>query len=198
MSTIKPNNLEQIIIDAAKSAQRFHIKMTDGEYVSFSHESFLQNYLALQLFIKTRCRVNVDPSKRKIREGTGSRGRKPLDMQSRFDVVLWKISTEQLKAVIEIKQVRGSNPVLDDIRKVSDFLKTSSGRGASGYVLYYTDQSRMKKWNGKDARFIRKRFKVVEEKMHNIVEHDRRVGLRAQYVCDKTELDPWGFALFRC
>ena len=49
----KPNKFEREILKAAVAAQKFHIKMTGGQYIWYSHESFLQNYIAIQLFKKT-------------------------------------------------------------------------------------------------------------------------------------------------
>lgn len=198
MTTNTTNALEKTIMNAAKSAQKFHFKMTNGEYVSFSHESFLQNYIAIQLFKETHYCVNVDPSKQKIRNEMGLGGRKPLDIQKRFDIVLWKKTILAIRAVVEIKQSWTKDPVLKDIRKVSKFLNTSGGERASGYVLYYTDHRRKEWWNGRDVKFIRDRFQVVVEEIPRIVERDRSAELRAEYVSNKKAEDPWGFALFRC
>ena len=198
----KPNKFEREILKAAVSAQKFHIKMTGGQYVWYSHESFLQNYIAIQLFKKTDHCVYIDPSPKKIRESSVSASRKPPKViGQRFDLVFWAKTGDKVKAILEIKETWERSPVLDDIRKISNYLKTQDGRDVQGYVLYYTDKRRNDRWKGNDAKFIEKRFRAVDEKMRTIVRNGGSIGLRhdaSTYIFDGKDWDPWGFALFRC
>ncbi|MCY3627489.1 MAG: hypothetical protein OXG88_07610 [Gammaproteobacteria bacterium] len=200
----QPNQFEKAILDAAREAQYFHMDMTDGWYLSYSHESFLQNFIAFELFNKTDHWVNIDPSRKKIRQEIGTYGRRPGSqlLQQRFDLVVWKKSSLGVKAVIEIKIKGGSERVLQDVNKVRGFLKTTHGQKAYGYVLYYTDKKRSKTGigtEGRDLQFIGSRFTKIDE---NIRPHSRsQTGLRhraTDYVQIHELDDPWGFALFRC
>lgn len=199
---VQPNQFEKAILDAAMSAQEFHIEMTGGQYLWYSHESFLQNFIAVRLFETTDHCVYVDPSPKKIRESSASASRKPpKSLRQRFDLVFWLKSEDRVKAIVEIKATWGKKPVIDDILKVSNYLKSGDGRGVQGYVLYYTDHSRNKRWKGNDRRFICNRFRNVENDMQKMFRNKANCGLRhklADYIYDEDNADPWGFALYRC
>lgn len=201
---VKPNKFEKAILDAAKKAQEFHKKMADGPYLSYSHESFLQNFIAMNMFKNTGHYVFVDPSPKKILEWYPSAGKKPpknLNLRERFDLVFWLKSEDRVKAIVEIKVTWGKKPVMDDVHKVSEYL-TKDGRGIPGYVLYYTDKRRNDRWKGNDIKFIRKRFYEVDKEIkEGIGRNKQNVGMRhrpADYTYDPKDDDPWGFALFRC
>ena len=199
---VQPNDFEKAILDAAFAAQRFHLKMTGGQYLWYSHESYLQNFVAVRLFKKTSHYVYIDPSPKKIRESSASSSKKPPpNLRQRFDLVFWLKSEDRVKAILEIKATWGKKPVMDDIRKVSTYLNTKDGQGVAGYVLYYTDHRRNERWKGKDSRFIGNRFRVVDEDIRRVRGCARTTGLRHSlfdYVCDQKNEDPWGFALYRC
>jgi len=191
---VKPNDFETALIDAAKAAQKFHIKMTEGAYLWYSHESFLQNFIAMNMFRNKKmghC-VYVDPSPKKIREGLDAPGKKgPKNLRQRFDLVFWRKSRNEVKAIVEIKVNSEKELVKKDINKVSNYLKTKDGQNIQGgYVLYYTDHIRKPRWQGQDSKFIRDRFSKIEK--------EKKVELRTTYVHDPKDTDPWGFALFRC
>ena len=85
-----PNQFEKAILDAATSAQRFHIKMTSGDYLSYSHESYLQNYIAINIFRNKGFYIYIDPSPKKIREASDSISKRPPNnISQRFDLVFW-------------------------------------------------------------------------------------------------------------
>ena len=190
----KPNDFEKALLDAAKAAQKFHIEMTEGAYLWYSHESFLQNFIAMNMFKNKKmghC-VYVDPSPKKIREWLDSPGKKgPKNLRQRFDLVFWRKSKIEVKAIVEIKMNSGKELVKKDINKVSNYLKTKDGQNIQGgYVLYYTDKLRKDKWKGQDSKFIQDRFCKIKK--------EKKVELRATYIHDSKDTDPWGFALFRC
>lgn len=199
---VQPNDFEKEILGAAFAAQRFHLKMTGGQYLWYSHESYLQNFVAVELFKKTSHCVYIDPSPKKLRESSASSSKRPPpNVKQRFDLVFWLKSDARVKAILEIKVAWGKKPVMDDIRKVSTYLNTKDGQGVTGYVLYYTDHRRNKRWKGKDSRFIGDRFKSVDEEVKSMRGRDRTAGLRHglfDYVCDRKNEDPWGVALYRC
>ena len=201
---MKPNNFEKAILDAAWNAQKFHIEMTDGRYLWYSHESFLQNFIAREMFKKIEHCVYVDPSPKKIREMAASASKKPpKNLQQRFDLVFWLKTDDEVKAIVEIKRAWVKTPVMDDIYKLWEYRKTNDGRNIRYYyVLYYTDHSRKDIHEGTDSKFIRDRFCKVEQKIKEGTGQDKQnVGLRhgpADYICDPDKDDPWGFALFRC
>ena len=201
---VEPNEFEEAILDAAWNAQEFHIEMTGGQYLWYSHESFLQNFIAREMFNNTEHCVYVDPSPKKIRESTASASKKPpKNLQQRFDLVFWLKTDDEVKAIVEIKRAWGKKPVMDDIYKLWEYRKTKDGRTIRYYyVLYYTDHSRKDRWKGDDSRFIRDRFCNVDKEIKEEAGRDKQnVGLRHRpddYICDPDKDDPWGFALFRC
>lgn len=189
-----PNQFEKAILDAAVSAQRFHIKMTGGYYLWYAHESYLQNYIAIRMFKKTGFYVSVDASPKKIRKDADSISKRPPgNSAQRFDLVFWRKSKNQLKAIVEIKRAWSQRPVIKDVEKLSGFITKKDAGDATGYVLYYThDDTR-----DMGAQVIADRFNRVNDTMRN------QLGLHGlthpvdSYI-PKSGDPPWGFALFRC
>ena len=203
---MKPNKFEKAILDAAIAAQKFHIEMTGGQYLWYSHESFLQNFIAREMFMNKdmgHC-VYVDPSPKKIREWLDSPSNKgPKNLRQRFDLVFWfKSGKNRVKAIVEIKRAWEKNSVMDDIYKLWEYRKTEGDQDIDGYVLYYTDHRRKDRWKRKDSKFIQDRFCEVDKEIKEGTGRDKQnVGLRHRpndYICNPDEDDPWGFALFRC
>lgn len=190
---MKPNQFEKAILDAAVAAQKFHIEMTDGHYLWYSHESFLQNFIAITMFKnkkKAGHYVYVDASPKKIRESSDSSGEGDEDQRQWFDLVFWFKSKNEVKAIMEIKVTWGKNLVMKDIYKLSKYL-TEDSRNIHGYVLYYSDHK------GKDKRVIQDRFSEVEEEIKKVIGQKRqKVELRDSRIHKPRNGDPWGFALF--
>lgn len=194
-----PNQFEKAILDAAVSAQRFHFKMTDGYYLWYTHESYLQNYIAIRMFKKTGFCVSVDASPKKIRQDSDSISKKPpSNSAQRFDLVFWHKTKNQLKAIVEIKRTSNQNRIIKDVEKLRGYITKKDAGGAAGYVLHYThyDTGDMGA-RDKDAQVIADRFNRVNDTMRN------QLGLRGlthpvdSYI-PKSGDPPWGFALFRC
>ena len=145
---IMVTSFEMEILDAAVAAQHFHIDMTGGQYLWESHESFLQSYIAFRFarfdsegrFQKGGYRVYIDPSSERVRGSLANsyRGRTPMK-RSRFDLVFWLKTRDEVKAVLEIKRAWTKKPIEDDINKVTQFLGKKISENAAGYVLHYTD-----------------------------------------------------------
>ena len=193
----KPNNFEKAIMDAAKAAQEFHIEMTDGAYLWYSHESFLQNFIAIEMFKNKKMGhwVYIDASPKKIRESSDSASEEDEeDSRQRFDLVFWLKSEDRVKAIVEIKVRQWKQPVMKDIEKVSNYLGTKDGKNIAGYVLFYDDQrgdQRRKDSQSQDSKIkIQGRFSEIEK--------EKKVELRGTYIHKPKGRDPWGFALCRC
>ena len=183
-----PNKFEKAILDAAISAQRFHIEMS-GYYLWYSHESYLQNYIAIEVFENQGFYIYVDASPRKIREGSDSISKRPpSNVAQRFDLVFWHKTQNQLKAIIEIKRAWNQTPVIKDVKKLLGYITKKDAGGATGYVLYYTDG---------DAQVIINRFNRVNDTMRNQLNLRGLTHPVDSYIC-KSDDPPWGFALFRC
>lgn len=194
-----PNKFEQSILNAALKAQRFHIDMTGGWYVWYSHESFLQNFIARELAADYR--VNVDLSGKKLRNAVRPRGRppNPYSLQQRFDLIVWSKTTAKVKAVIETKIGWNKAPVLRDVKKVQEFRNLAHGKDAAGYVLYYTDKIRSRKGSKWDRKTLADRFVRIHDNMRANL--GIQYGIRhepSEFVFTHKIDDPWGFALFRC
>ena len=189
-----PNQFEKAILDAAISAQRFHIKMTSGYYLWYSHESYLQNYVAVEMFRKQGFYIYVDASPKKIREGSDSISKRPPgNIAQRFDLVFWHKTKNQLKAIVEIKRAWNQTPVIKDVKKLSGFITKKDAGGATGYVLYYTHDDTQ----DMDAQVIIDRFNRVNDTMRNQLSLHGLTHPVDSYIY-KSDDPPWGFALFRC
>lgn len=183
------NKFETAILDAAVSAQEFHIKMTDGYYLWYSHESYLQNYVAIEVFENQGFYVYIDASPKKIREGADSISKRPpSNISQRFDLVFWHKTKNQLRAIVEIKRAWNQGPVIKDVEKLLGYITKKDAGGATGYVLYYTHD---------DAQVITDRFNRVNDTMCNQLNLHGLTHPVDSYIRKSGDL-PWGFALFRC
>ena len=162
----RPNDFEKALLNAAKAAQKFHIDMTEGAYLGYSHESFLQNFIAIKMFEKTGHCVYIDASPKKIREWTVPASKKPPKYR-RFDLVFWFKSKNKVKAIVEIKRAWEKNSVMGDVNKLRKYRETKDGEKNIRYyyVLYYTSHSNKDRRKGEGSKFIRDRFCKVEQKI---------------------------------
>ena len=186
-----PNQFEKTILDAAFDAQEFHIEMTNGYYLWYSHESYLQNFIAIKAFENQGFFVYVDASPRKIREYSNSISKRPpRNSAQRFDLVFWHKTKRRPKAIVEIKRTSNQNKVIKDVEKLRGYITKKDAGGATGYALHYTHDAT-------DAQVIINRFNRVDYTMRN------QLGLHGlthpvdSYI-RKSGDPPWGFALFRC
>ena len=189
-----PNQFEKAILDAAVCAQKFHIKMTGGYYLWYSHESYLQNYIAIETFKRTKFYCYVDASPKKIRADSDSTSKRPPGNNAqRFDLVFWHKTKNQVRAIVEIKRAWNQGPVVKDVRKLLDFLPKKDAGGATGYVLFYNhdDTPNM------DGKVIADRFNRVNDTMRNQLNCHGLTHPVDSYI-RKSGDTPWGFALFRC
>lgn len=184
-----PNKFEAAILDAAVSAQEFHIEMTGGYYLWYSHESYLQNYIAIEVFENQGFYVYVDASPKKIREGADSISKRPpSNIAQRFDLVFWHKTKNQIRAIIEIKRAWNQTPVIKDVEKLLGYITKKDAGGATGYVLYYTHG---------DTQLIINRFNKAKYTMRKQLSLHGLTHPVDSCIC-KSGDPPWGFALFRC
>ena len=189
-----PNEFEKGILKAAISAQKFHIKMTAGYYLSYSHESYLQNYIAIKIFKNQGFYISVDASPKKIREDSDAISKRPPSkFAQRFDLVFWHKTKNQAKAIVEIKRAWNQTPVIKDVKKLLGYITKKDAGGATGYVLYYTHDDTQ----NMDAQVIVDRFNRVNDTMRNQLSLHGLTHPAHSYIY-KSGDPPWGFALFRC
>ncbi len=179
--------------------------MTDREYLWKSHESFLQNYIAIYLFRKLNCYVNVDYSGKNIgKYDTGFDSQKEYSRR-RFDLVCWREGPGKRKrtvnSIIEIKTWRPPADVVKDVRKISEYLLSNNSRRCSGHVLYYQDFKRDKKQADATWKRIRSRFESVNSQLESefslSIQANLVHGVSDYIFGKKGEIDPWGIALYR-
>lgn len=176
------NKFEKAILDAAVSAQEFHIKMAFGYHLQFSNESFLQNYIAIKVFNKHRFPTYIDASPKRIYEQSD------LPSGIRFDLVYWFKNGYRPRAIIEIKRAWSQTPIIDDVQKILNYREENDDPYVAGYVLYYTDG---------DAQFILDRFNRVNDTMRRQWGAHGLTHPVENYIFSEYD-PPWGFALFRC
>lgn len=188
-----PNQFEKAILEAAVCAQEFHIKMTGGYYLRYSHESYLQNYIAIEMFKRTGFYVYVDASPKKIRVDSDQPTKDRRASAQRFDLVFWHKTKNQVRAIIEIKRSWNQGPIMKDVGKLLDFLPKKDAGEATGYVLYYNhdDTPNM------DGKVIADRFNRVNDTMRNRLNLYGLTHHVDSYI-RKSGDPPWGFALLRC
>ena len=123
---MQPDTFEQSLLNAAVSASKFHIKMTRGEYLWKSHESFLQNYIAIYLHSEMGNSLSIDYSAKNISRRDASFKSQSNEKIQRFDLVCWeKEDWHKVKSIIEIKQWRGPKDVFKDAIKISEYFSST-------------------------------------------------------------------------
>lgn len=185
-----PNKFETAILKAAVSAQKFHIEMTGVYNLRYSHESFLQNYIAIEMFKQKGFYVYVDASPKKIHEDADSVSRRQPKSDKRFDLVFWQKTKNQVRAIIEIKRTWYQGPVIKDVGKLLDYIPKKDAGGAAGYVLYYTTNN--------DKQLIIDRFHTANDTMRNKLSLHGLTHPVDSYIFQSGDDFRSGFALFRC
>lgn len=168
---------EERLLDAAISAQEFHKEMAFGYYLDNSHESYLQNYIAIEMFKGHGYPVYIDASPKRIFEDENLPG------NILFDLAFWWKNGEKPRALVEIKRTwADKNKVLDDVNKIINY-RSEYDDQVAGYVLWYS--------YGRVQTIINK-----FNEMHDIIRTDFPPGLIHSHICESGN-PPWGFALYR-
>jgi hypothetical protein len=138
-SSVKPNKLEQSILQGAMAAQKQYIDMTDGSSLGHAPESFLQMAVAQKVAKATGNAVYVDISLQKIINEIGrGPGRPAGNARQRPDISVWYKSNATIRAVIEIESTHLSKPIAGDAKKIEKMMKLTS-RPQAGYILGYSE-----------------------------------------------------------
>jgi hypothetical protein len=134
------NQLEEAVIDAAKTAQKEYEKMTGGWWLSHGPESFLQHAVAIKVR-EEGFWVYPEASPKKIRkdQDVRPRGRPPRNPDKRFDLVVWQKASNKIRAILEIKRAWSISDLKGDREKIERFLKFKNNEYVAGYLLAYTE-----------------------------------------------------------
>jgi len=133
------NQLEKAIINGAEDAQKEYGELTGGWWLSHGPESFIEHSIAIKIK-KKGFWVYPEASPRKIMKERNDhpRGRPPKNLGQRFDLVVWSKSSNNIRAIIEIKRAWNITSLLNDREKIATFLKLNE-YVKSGYLLAYTE-----------------------------------------------------------
>ena len=147
------NDLEKAILRGAKNAERKYEWLTGGHWLSHAPESFLQMTVAMELRKKTKNCIYVDASHNKIKADQDERrlGRPPGNEHERPDISVWFKTSNELRAIIEIKLAYRFAGVNSDATKIRKILRHK--QSALGYLLVYSEEykletlkQRFRKW----------------------------------------------------
>lgn len=189
-----PNDLEKTILRCAKKAQRDYEAITGGQWLDHAPELFLQAEVARGIW-RRGFRVFIDASLERIRQEIGSsKGRRPAASRKRFDISVWRKTSNSLRAVIEIKRDWSISSIREDARKIKDSFKLANS-APTGYLLVYSEANRERTtrrrsadWEANRERILRKRFVDWARKLQwNLVD----------VVTGSYKTDHWGLALLR-
>lgn len=182
------NKFEKALLDEGVAAQEFHQKMAWEGYLTYSNESFLQNYIAIKMHEKHGYPVYIDASPKRIYEND------EMPSNIRFDLAFWWKHGDKPRALVEIKRVWNKEPVLADVNKIINYRDEYDDQ-VSGYVLYYTDTVE-KESVQKAAQIVIDRFNRVNDTMHDEQYLPGLVHPVDSHIC-KSGNHAWGFALYR-
>jgi hypothetical protein len=142
------NQLEAALCYSVRRAYSTYKKIT-GNWLLHAPEHYLQNFILLHLGEKGHD-VYAEATRKKIADGSGrpARGRPPTAKAARFDLVVWKKTADELRAVIEIKRCLSLvSAVHNDTKRIKRSL-SSSQPAKAGYLVVYSE---IKTKSGKDA-----------------------------------------------
>lgn len=136
------NKLEKKIFRGALKAHRIYGKMTGGLWLWRGPESILQMQIALLLHGDYY--VDVETSPRKINEDKDKkpRGRPPKNKNHRFDVIVWKKSSQRIRAIVEIKRTSKTGALKPDAAKLRKYRAGAASDEFDGYLLVYSEAKR--------------------------------------------------------
>ena len=177
----KPNKFETKLFAVAKRAHKFHTDMTGLWYPLHTHESFFQNYIAINVHKSLGHQVYVDATPKKLEEDSNVEIiYDEEDANKRFDLAFWlkSVRRPKVKCIVEIKHRGSTVGVREDCRKVRKFLEHNEGM--AGYALYYTQPEKVTT--------IERRFAEISR--------EPGVSILKGYISRSEAI--WGVALYRC
>ena len=141
------NQLEKAIIEGTQAAQREYESMT-GWWLSHGPESFIMCTVASKVAQKANFAVFIEASPKKILEERDEklRGRPPANHKQRFDIVVWQKSTNNIRAIVEVKRAWSIANLRGDRKKISKYMD-SKDFVSTGYLLAYTEAKGKKREN---------------------------------------------------
>lgn len=133
------NELERIVVDAVKTAQRDYESMT-GWWLWHGPESFMVSSVARLIGKQGDFSVYLDASPKKIQKELEEhrRGRPRKNQGKRFDIVVWRRASDRLRAILEVKRAWSITGLRADRKKMAEFL-SSKNYDIAGYLLVYTE-----------------------------------------------------------
>jgi len=147
------NQLEMKIIAGAKIAQKDYTSMSGGWWLSYGPESYITCRVADYLSKGLDLCVFIEASPKKILKErlTITRGRPAGNLGKRFDIVVWQKSSDDIKAIIEVKKAWDINLLNLDKIKITRYMEKNHFI-KTGYLLVYTDIKAQSKRNGLTTR----------------------------------------------
>jgi hypothetical protein len=142
------NDLEKAIIRSAKKAHGEYHRITGGYWLMHGPESFLQNFLAIDISRTQNLDTNIfpecTPTRLKREFDKKHIGRPPaVNNQQRFDIVFWWKQRPHPRALLEIKLTNSRQPVVDDAEKLRSYKKEAARlQIRHGYLLVYSEARR--------------------------------------------------------
>jgi hypothetical protein len=151
------NDLEKAICDATDAAYDAYEQIT-GYWLWHSPEHFLQNWIFRSLGQEHGFEVYAEATTRKIETETGRRrrGRPRKKAGKRYDLIVWRKTKSELRAVIEIKRIYSATVtrlLQEDAQKVTQAVLDCANPAAHGYLLIYTEIPRRLEKSGVLRRF---------------------------------------------
>jgi hypothetical protein len=132
------NRLEEALIDAAETAHEDYMSATGGWWLSSGPESFIQYAIAIKLR-EQGFLVYPEASPGQIMKEWKNppKGPPPKNIGPRFDLVIREKTTDNIRAIIEIKQA-WQGILHEEREKIAAFIKQND-YVKSGYLLLYAE-----------------------------------------------------------
>lgn len=140
------NELERLIIEGTKAAQKEHIKMSGGYWLDDAAEAYLQIRVGQYINQQGKSLVAFEKSPNKMDKAVGDirRGRPRGNEKKRFDLIVWRkaYNMAPVHAVLEIKRTWLKRPVKLDVQKIRRYVSQKGAQTKTGYVLWYTSRKK--------------------------------------------------------
>jgi hypothetical protein len=135
-----PNDLEKLIISAAKKSIALHEQVTGGDWFDSGPESFLQVCLAQQISKGGNFSVQLEASPKKVNRTLEAvhAGKPSSNHNQRFDLIVWFKHEEKIRAIIEVKRAWTKVGPVKDGEKIKKYLHQKNSKAKTGYLVVYS------------------------------------------------------------